>query len=179
MKNLFRIWLAFFLIAWGAYVATQFLIASTRGHEIDLLEKCIVGAFFASLISLGSMAAVYSIFPRTKYLESGNNEKPSFRVTCSSAFDLPQGFDFNHLKTEIAEKWLITFSDDIAHVVKFRTKLNIFKNMWGTAAWLKFDNEAKKIYLECFPMAGMQDDDLARKMRKEIEKCLQKVVTVQ
>ncbi len=176
MKNLFRIWLALFLAAWILYVGSVILIATIRGQDIDLLEKCIFGVINAFVVSLVPIVGAYSIFPRIKYLESDDHEKPSFKVACSSVIDLPQGFDFNRLKAEISGKWLITFTDDAEQVLKFRTRLNVFKD-WGTAAWLNFDGDTGKVYIVCFPMA-FGNDYLARKMQKEIENCLVFAATV-
>ena len=175
MKRLVRNCFVLFFAVWVLYMGIQILDSKTITHEIDWwVWKGILGAFFSVCVSFGSLFLnAYPIFPRTKYLESSNNAKPVFRIAYSSVIDIPQGFDFSHLKSEIASKWLITFSDDINHVLKFRSKMNFFTNVWGAAAWLKFDGDTRKIRIECFPLAGIRDNDLARKMKKEIENCVQ------
>jgi len=172
MKKIwFRMWLLFSLVTWVLYVGLRVLIDELRGRDIDLLEISILGfilSFFYS--SFMMMTGGFSAFPRSKYLESNDNTKPSFKVTCSLIIDVPQGLDFNRLKSDITSKWVLTFSDDNAHVLKFRTKMNLFK-WWGAAAWLKLDGDAGKIQLECFPVVYGQNA-FVQKMQKEIEKCL-------
>ena len=171
MKKLFRIWVGIFLLGWIVYMGVEIIDSKSHGQEFDIVAKGIKCAIFSIIISSAPMLGVYTIFPRSKYLESDDTAKPTFKVTCSSVIDVQEDFDFNRLKTEIASKWLITFSDDIYHVLKFRAKWHFFKK-WGAAAWLKFDGEARKIQIECFPLAGIQDNDLARKMQKEIKECM-------
>jgi len=149
----------------------EIIDSKSHGQEFNIVAKGIKSAIFSVIIASAQLLGVYTIFPRSRYLESNDATKPTFKVACSSVIDVQEDFDFNRLKTEIASKWLITFSDDICHVLKFRAKWHFFKN-WGAAAWLKFDSEARKIQLVCFPLAGIQDNDLARKMQKEIKNCI-------
>jgi hypothetical protein len=44
-----------------------------------------------------------------------------------------------------------------------------------SAAWLKFDDIAGNIQLECFPLAGIQQNNNARKMQNEIIEMLQRL----
>ena len=171
MKKLFRIWVVFFLLSWVGYMGVDVIVSKSRGQEFDLITKGIKYAIFSVFISSAPMLSVYTIFPRSKYLDSNDTAKPTFKVACSSEIDIHEDFDFNRLKTEIAGKWLITFSDDVCHVLKFRTEWGFFKK-WGAAAWLKFDGDTRKIQIECFPLAGTHDNNLARKMQKEIMNCM-------
>jgi hypothetical protein len=175
-KKLIWIWLTGALIIFVVYVGLQVFFDESRGRNYNLLEKSIVGIFVSLFSTSGALLACYSVFPRSKYLENKDSAKPSFKVTCTSEIDISQEFNFSRLKTEIADKWVITFSDDNQHVLKFRTEFNIFKNM-GAAAWLKFDVDTGKIQLECFPMAVMHDNakKLAQKLQKEIEQCLKNI----
>ena len=171
-KKLFRMWLIFFVVTWVLYVGFQFFLWNVRGHEFILLDKCVIAVVFSFFVSSGPLvAAYYSVIPRSKYLESNDIAKPSFRVPYSSVVNMPQGFDFTCLKTKIADKWVVTFSDDMEKILKFRTKFHIFSN-WGTAAWMKYDAETEKFYLDFFPMVIGTRNDLVRKMQKEVEKCL-------
>ena len=170
-KILIRFWFIYFLATWILYIGLHILIAEVRGQNIDLLEKCIAGFFISIFFPSFMMLASYSVFSRSKYLENSDIEKPTFKVACSSGIEVPQGFDFNRLKNEIAYKWVITFSDDINHVLKFRTKMNYF-GTWGAATWLKLDGDAGKIQIECFPMVVGAYNGSSRKMQNEIEECL-------
>ena len=161
------------------YAGLMILIRVIRGRDIDFPEAIIAGFFFSFIFMVFQIAANHLTFHRAKYLEIDSSEKPSFKVACSSVIDLPQNLDFTRLKNEIANKWLITFSDDLCHILKFRTKLNFFTNLWGEgpAAWLKYNDESQKVQLECFSMSGI-NNDFARKMQKEIEKCLNSTCNV-
>lgn len=172
-KFLIRYWFLYFLAIWVLYMGLYILIAVVFGRDINLLEKCITGIIFAFIMSFAQIIIGYSVLPRSKYLEKNDSAKPSFKVTCSSTIDVPQGFDFDNFKNEIASNWVITFSDDIVYVLKFRKKLYYFGS-WGAGAWLKFDDEAGKIHIDCFMMMVGADGNPARKMLKEIEACLNK-----
>jgi len=172
-KFLIRYCLLYFLAIWVFFLGLTILIAIILGHDINLLEKCITGIIFALCMSLAQVVIAYSVLPRSKYLEKNDGAKPSFKVACSSTIDVPQGFDFDNFKNEIASNWVITFSDDIVYVLKFRKKLYYFGS-WGTGAWLKFDEETGKIHIDCFMMMVGADGNPAQKMLKEIEACLNK-----
>ena len=108
------------------------------------------------------------VAPRLKYLDRSDSAEPPFKVTCSSVIDMPQGYDFNRLKSEIARKWVISFTDDTDHVLKFSKKTRFFE-LWATfAAWLKYDCDTGKIQLECFSLNSVHDNGLARHIQKEI-----------
>ena len=170
MKKLIRIWLLLIPAMWVFYIGVAFLVCKALGHNFDLLEKGISAAIFLVIFSLGQwMGYSYSIFPRIKYLENDDTAKPSFKDTSSSMVTISQGFDFNRLKTEIADKWMITFFDDEKKVLKFRTKIRFFS--WGAATWLRYDSDTGEIQICCFPIVSMMLSD-ARKMQKEIERCL-------
>jgi len=173
-KKLFLNWFIFFLTTWILWAGVKILIRVILGRDIDLQEAIFTGFFFPLIFMAFQIAANHLTFHRAKYLEINSNEKPTFKVACSSLINLPQNLDFTRLKNEIANNWLITFSDDMCHVLKFRTKFNFFTNLWGEgpAAWLKFDGESQKVQLECFSMSGI-NNDLARKMQKEVEKCFE------
>ena len=149
-----------------------FLISKVRGNEFDLLERSILATIMACIIAFSSIAGVYFSAIRFKYLESDNIEKPAFKDVCFSVLQMSQNFDFNCLKTEIAENWIITFSDDAERVLKFRERISAFRN-WGAGGWLTYDSDAHVLNFGCFTMTGTQND-IARKMLKEIEKCLKK-----
>ena len=171
MKKLVLIWLIIIIPAsWVLYMGIHILIDKSQGHSMDLLEKGILALIFSLFIPLCSMPWAFSVFPRSKYLESNDSAKPTFKVACSSEIDMPDGFDFNRLKTEISHKWIVAFSDDTGHVLKFRTKWHPFKK-WGAAAWLKYNDETGKLYVEYSPMIAMQNAQ-ARKMQKKIESSL-------
>jgi len=170
-KKFIRILLVLIFATWVSFMGIAFLVSKAHGNDFDLLEKGIVAAISSVCALLGPLIYSYNLFPRSKYLESSDIAKPSFKDVCSSVVNTPQGFDFIRLKTEIASKWVITFSDDVEKILKFRTKMGFFKS-WGAATWLKYESNAGKLYLDSFSMTGMYTSDLARKMQKEIEKCL-------
>jgi len=168
-KIYIRFYIIFFLFTWFGYVALHILVDKLSGHVIDWKGINFVGFFSGLLTSFTFLKLFgYSFFPRSKYIESKDNAKPSFSVACSLKIDIPQGLDFNRLKSEVSKKWIITFSDDMVQVLKFRTKLG-FGNLWGAAAWLKFDSDTGKILIDCFPMVYEQSK-LAKKLLKNIEK---------
>jgi len=152
-------------------VGILILIDINRGRDINLVMYVISGFIFIAITMLFRVLSCRSVFSRIKYLESNDITRPSIKGACSSVIDLPQGVDFSDLKKEIANKWLITFSDDTNHVLKFMRKIRFFNSnyTWGAAGWLKFDCEAGKIQLECFPMRGIQDEGFASWLRMEIE----------
>ena len=149
-------------------------ICESLGYNTAIVEK-IFGAIFVILI----LAAPYifiqlsknRIFSSSAYLESNDLSKPGFQVACSSEIDVPPDFDYNRFKNKIADKWLITFSDDENHVLKFKPKWKLFKKV-GAAAWLKFDAATGKVRFECFPLTGIQHKDRALFMQKEITECV-------
>ena len=170
MKKLIRIWLLLIPAMWVFYIGVAFLVCKALGHNFDLLEKGISAAIFLVIFSLGQwMGYSYSIFPRIKYLENNDIAKPSYKDACPSTVNEPQGLDFSHLKTEIADNWVITFSDDVEKVLKFRTKIGFWS--WGEAAWLRYDSVAGEIYIYCFSVSSVMQSG-ARKMQKAIENCL-------
>ena len=169
-KELNRVWLIFFLITWILYMGLHFFICKVRGNEFDLLERSIIATIMACIMGFGSIAGVYFSTIRSKYLENNDIQKPTFKGVWFSVLKMSQDFDFNCLKTEIAENWIITFSDDAEKVLKFRERISAFRN-WGAGAWLTYDSDAHKLIFGCFTMTGIQHD-IARKMLKEIEKCV-------
>jgi len=169
MKKLVKSKFVYYLVMWIVFTGVFILIDIVRGRDIDLLEKIIFCFAIITLMALFETLGNYSVFSRIKYLENNEIEKPSMKGAISSVIVLSQQVDFSRLKNEIASKWLITFFDDTSHVIKFRDKVSCFTNTWGAAAWLKFDNDNRKIHLEYFPMAGIQHKELALIMRMEIE----------
>ena len=154
------------------YLGTIFLLNMLSGQD-NLLYKGISAIVFSITMTLIQISISYSIIKRSKYWESSDIAKPPFEIGCSSVINTPQGFDFSRLKTEIASKWEITFSNDTEKVLKCRTKINFLRN-WGSAAWMKYDDSTGKVYLECFPMSEMQiNSKIVPKMQKEIETTLQ------
>ena len=171
MKKLIWMWLFFFLMGWIAYVGIRMLIAEIGERSFDLQEVIIVGFIISLIMPLFiSSPFLFTFVPRTKYLESADCSKPPFSVTSSTTIDMPQGYGFDRLKNDLAQRWEITFSDDSSNVLKFRTK-----KFWavGVAAWLKYDSDTGAIQLACFWLAGMQEAKFARKMQIEIEQLLQ------
>ena len=173
MKKLYLSWFTFILTTWVGYAGMLILVRMLRGRDIDFAEAIIVGFIVSLFFCFLQIVPIYFNIHRAKYLEINSSEKPSFKVACSSVIDVPQSLDFTLLKNEIANKWLITFSDDVSHVLKFRQKIN-FLLWWGIgpAAWLKFDAAIGKMELICFPMAGIWENDSSRKLKREIENCL-------
>ena len=173
-KNLFLNGIILFLTIWILYAGTTILVRVTLGRDIDLLEIIITSFICPFIFLFFQIVLVYFNRHRERYLEINNSEKPSFKIGCSSAIDVPLNLDFTCLKNEITKKWVVTFSDDINHVLKFRVKINFFKNIFetGPAAWLKFDADNRKIQMECFSLVGT-DTYEARRMQKEIEKCFE------
>ena len=172
MKKLIWMWLLYFLIGWIAYIGIRILIAEIGERSFDLQGVIIVGLIMSIITPLFIFfTASFTFVPRSRYLESADCSKPPFSVTCSTTIEMPKGYDFNRLKYDIIQRWDLTFSDDSAKVLKFRTKSNFWS--WGVAAWMKYDSETGKIQLACFWLAGMQDIRFSRKMQKEIENFLQ------
>ena len=168
MKKLIRFIIIIFFATWVLFMGAQILIDKSRGRDINFIKRGISTTIILLAPLLGGILGTYSIFPRLKYLENYEITKPDFEITCSSVIDMSNALEFNCLKTKIANKCLITFSDDIHHVLKFRTKWRLSTNL-GAAAWLKYDNETAKLYIEYFPLEEMQYH-LARKLKKEIER---------
>jgi len=170
-KKLLRMWIIYSLSFWVLSMGIYFLRYKNREGGINLLELSYRAVISSILPASGVILGGYlALSPRSKYLESNDIEKPSFKVPSSVIIDVPQGFDFSRLKSVIAKKWEITFSDDMKQVLKCRTNYN-FSN-WGSAAWIKYDDDAKKLYLECFPMAVGSMKYVAQNMQKAIENCL-------
>ena len=171
MKKIWiRLWLFFFVVFWFVFVGLHILIDELRGREIDFIGINFVG-FFSSLLFCSFYLMINnSVVSRSKYLERKDAEKPSFEDVYISLIDSSTALDFNRLKKEIAHKWIITFSDDKAYVLKFRAKMS-FSQLWGAAAWLKFDDKTAKIQVLCFSLHTNQKK-YAKAMLKEIEKIL-------
>ena len=170
MKRLYRIWMIHSLVICILWVGILILIDINRGRDIDLVRYVISGFIFIAIIMLFRVLSYRSVFSKIKYLENNDIAKPSIKGSSSSVIDLPQGVDFSGLKKEIANKWMITFSDDTSYVLKFMRKMSFFNStIRGAAGWLKLDCEAGKIQLECFPMTGIQDEGFASWLRMEIE----------
>ena len=172
-RKIVRICISFvFPVFWILYLGAQFLNYKFPSHGFGIVENGFM--ILGTILMFGGIVSIVLLskydYQYVDYLESDDTAKPTFRVACSSVIDVSKGLDFNWLKTEIADKWWITFSDDIG-LLKFRIKWHPFKQK-VTAAWLKFDANSGKIQLECFPIQGKQHDYLAEKMQKEIEQCL-------
>ena len=164
------LWLFFFLLLWFMFVGLHILIDELRGREIDLKGINFVGFFTSLLFCSFYLRKSNSVVSRAKYLERKGAEKPSFEDVFVSLIDSSTTLDFNRLKKEIAHKWIITFSDDKAYVLKFRSKMS-FSQLWGAAAWLKFDDNTAKIQVLCFSLHTNQKK-YAKAMLKEIEEIL-------
>ena len=172
MKNkFFRTGIISYPIMLLLYLGVFFLTCKAFGNDFDFRERLITAAIFAFQGPGLVWAFSLSIIPRTNYLERTDTARPAFVDVCSSVVDIPQEFDFKRLQTEIASKWTITFFDETENVLKFREKIYFFYSNNGAAAWLKYDNVTGKLYFDCFTLAGMKFD-LAKRMQKEIEKCL-------
>jgi len=169
-KKLFRIWLLAIVVSWLLCFVVQFLLCEYFNNEFNWLERILNSAILSFLASFAVIINVINVFPRANYLERDDVAKPPFIDVCSSEVNTLQVLDFNRLKTKIGDKWVITFSDEDENVLKFREKMGLFKK-WGAAAWMKYNSETNKIYLECFTMTGHRHE-LARKMEKEVLKCL-------
>ena len=171
-KNLKGYWITMFLITCILYAGMRFLLDVVRERDIEVFEFLFAAIFFSTVLTLLLRATAYPLDKRIKYLEGNDSSRPSIKSACSSELDIPQGYSFHRLKTEIGNKWLITFSDDKEQVLKFRTRFTFFGNSWGTAAWLKVNGDTGKIHVDCFPMAFWQVNRYTREMQKEIEQCL-------
>ena len=178
MKRLIWMWLLCFLMGWVVYIGLRILFAEIGGRSFDL-QGVILAGFIISFITplFIFLPLLFTLVPRSKYLASADCSKPPFSVTSSTEIEMPQGYDFNRLKNDIAQRWELTFSDDSAKVLKFRTKNRLW--VWGVAAWLKYNSDAGKIQLECFWLAGMRYIKFSRKMQKEIENFLQERIILQ
>jgi len=170
-KEWFRVWFLYYLGSWFLCFGVHYLHNKSVGHDLHLLEISITAAILAIFVSFLPIFDLFPIIPRhNKYLKNNDIKKPSFIFSHSSMVETLKKIDFSRLKAEISDKWVITFADEEGKVLKFRDKISFFK-LRGTGAWLKYDNEAGKLHIECFLIAGMRHD-LSRKMQKEIEKCL-------
>jgi hypothetical protein len=168
-KILIYLWLIVVVLFWVLYIGLYYFIGIIHGNDFDLLEKSISGLFIAFFsMTIFILISYYSVIPRSKYLEKNDSAKPAFKDTCSSIINVPHGFDFSRLKTLLASRGVITFSDDDANMLKFRRKVNSRKVL-DAAAWLKLDSDTGKIQSECFPMV-YNKKVLAEKLHEEIEK---------
>ena len=174
-KKLIRIWLVYFLAGAILYAVLKYLLNITMGKDVDFMEIISTSVIYSLLFSLAIVFGSYYFFPRNKYLDRNDAAKPSFKIACSSIIDLPQGLDFSSLKNVIAEKWMITFSDDKEHVLKFTNKRDIIQTHGVSAAWMKLDADAGKIQLECFPLAGIQENNKALKMQNDFIELMQRM----
>ena len=171
MKKVILINIAIFLLTWLSIINLSSFIDELRGRDTGLIETMLITLLWITGPFVVMFLDMRSVLPRLKYLENEKNEKPTFKSGCSSVIDVPEDFEYSRLKTEIAEKWLITFSDDVEHVLKFRDKWKFSKG-WRAAAWAKYCNHTRKFHLECFPMYS-QNLDVATEMQKEIESCVE------
>ena len=160
-----------YLALCGLWLLSQFFAYKFPEHNIKLVEQIVQFIIIGVVMPGFALLLGKYDYPYADYLESDDTSKPTIRGAISSVIDAPQGLDFNRLKTEIAGKWQITFSDDTGRLLKFKTKWH-FRKSKITAAWLQFDADTGKIQLECFPLLGKQHGYLAEKMQKEIAQCL-------
>jgi hypothetical protein len=172
-KKFFKIWLVYFLTGVVLFAAMKYLFCITLGKEIDFTEAIFLSVINSLLITSLLTYGHFYFFPRNKYLDTNNGAKPSFKIVGSSIIDVPQGLDFRSLKNVIAGRWMVTFSDDWEKVLKFTNRMGILQSWGVSGAWLKFDDDAGKIHLECFPLAGIQENKKALKMQNEIIELLQ------
>jgi len=168
-RKLIQLWSVIVISLLLLSVGLHYLIITLHGKDFIFTDSRIVGFITYLLLWSVGVFGIYFFFPLTKYIDSNNSEKPSFKFIRSSEIDVPPGFDFSYLKSEISKKWFITFSDDREHVLKFMSKMNFFN--WGVSAatWLKFDEVTQKIQLECFSLSGLPNNDYVNKMHREIE----------
>jgi hypothetical protein len=143
----------------------MFILSEIRGSHFDVVEKGLIAVMYSVIFPGVYLMSTYDIFPRSKYMESDKRERPSFKNVCAAMMKIPQNFDFNILRNEIADKYVITFEDDNEKILKFRTKSTIFSN--PIATWMKFDINSGKLYLDSFSMIGTQHK-AARKMQQDI-----------
>jgi len=142
-----------FLIALLLATFLAQLLAEWRGREFTLLEGIMSALIFVVGIFWSLFSSIRSMYPSLKYLEDSNMDKPVFEKNeiYSSVIDVPENFAFNNLKAEITEKMVVTFSDGIHSGLKFRTRFR-YMGAWGIGAWLKYDRNARKLYLEWFSL---------------------------
>jgi len=175
MKSFLKMWFVSYIVLTVINAGLLILLMMWAGREFSLPQKLFWFLSFPTIFTLTQLlVARSSVFPQIKYLENSDITKPSIKDISSTVYDLQPDVDFSNLKTKIAEKWVITFSDHTSNVLKFRSKFD-FKS-WcnyslgaGPAAWLKLDCEAGKINLVCFSMVSDFHKKHIEKMQEEFE----------
>jgi len=120
----------------------------------------------------GRFVAIRLMRSSLMYLEENDSERPIFEHTKIRSFeiDAPKDFIFENLKTEITERMTLTFSDEIRGVLKFRSRWRFLTASGGVGAWLKYDRNARKLYLDVFPLhKGFYFIEIVPELRKHIE----------
>jgi len=147
------------------------IVDKVRGVEIDIVETFLVRLPLVLILIINPLWTLLSILPKFRYLENNKLERPTFKHSISSEIVVPKDFNFNNLKAEIAENWIISFSDDTNYVLKFREKKGFWKS-YGAGAWLHYDVATKTVYLECFSIF-FQTLEEPQNLQKNIENCLE------
>ena len=178
MKSFLKMCLVAYIVVTLIFAGLVTLLMMWAGREFSLSVKLLWFLGYPTMFALSQLLiAKYSVFPQIKYLENSDITKPPIREISSTVYDLQTDVDFSSLKTKIAEKWVITFSDHTNNVLKFRSKFD-FNSWWnythgaGPAAWLKLDCEAGKMSLDCFSMASDFNKKHIQKMQVEIEEII-------
>jgi len=168
-----------FIAMWALLTGLFIVIDARRGVDALFIDRSTaallsITGMYAGL-SLVGFSYLRSMFSSLRYLERNSAEKPVFKRKQVRSFeiDMPSDFDFNRLKTKIAEKWLITFSDDVVGVLKFREKWSFTEGIGGIGAWVNYDSTTQKLYVEGFAQLEKRYlKEEVQELQKEIANCV-------
>jgi len=175
MKKVIFNLILFFVGLWALMSLGFFVLRGRQGEEAYFIAEAVSRLPISIFVLLMMIWSMRWVFPSLRYLEKNSTEKPIFKRKQVRSFeiDVPSDFDFNFLKTKIAEKWVITFSDDAGCVLKFREKWKFMDGLGGLGTWIKYDNTTQKLYLESFCAVGKRIFlHEAQELQKEIANCV-------
>lgn len=133
--RLFLYWVSIFLVFYTGVIVVALLL---WGMEISLWQTALV-FFIVGMVPPGIITYYFS--KRLDYMESEDPGPPSFSGQKKEVFLFKgrTGYPFDEVMQRIDRQWIISFSDRVNHVLKFRTDARLAS--WGLGGYLKMEDE--------------------------------------
>ncbi|GET22624.1 hypothetical protein [Prolixibacter denitrificans] len=175
MKSFRKIIIITFFIYWGGYIGAMYLF-SLFGHitfDKSVVWTGLASAVFFEVIYWGLLWFTFK--PKLRYIEAATNAKPEFRDTQTLEVAVPDaGFSVTRLREILPPHVHVTYMDEEAGVMKFRTPYN--RKAWGILTHVAWQQESGTVVLSSFPMSGYTKT--ATRKAKEQNEALAQLVQV-
>lgn len=175
MKSFRKIIIITFFVYWGGYIGAMYLF-SFLGHkpfDESVVWTGLASAVFFEVIYWGLLWFTFK--PKLRYIEAATNAKPEFRDTQTLEVAVPDaGFSVTRLREILPPHVHVTYMDEEAGVMKFRTPYN--RKAWGILTHVAWQQESGAVVLSSFPMSGYTKT--ATRKAKEQNEALAQLVHV-